>query len=296
MLYPETHTRASRHLAEMLVANKQPVLTPFAFFELVRKMHREESETKLYLRRNAPLQENVGRMKSKLAKLGIIGADPDYRGRLIRVLAVPDLPADGIVCLADPTCYISHLSAMQRWGLTDRNPHALMLTRPDRKRAEALLRARMAQSTDDAQDHPAPLKVMDHPQRVRRRPVRIGTSKHAGASLTSREDGVAMATIGQTFLDMLQRPGLCGGMPHVLDVWAEYAKTYLEEIIVAVDTASNGAAKCRAGYILEERLGLSHPGIGRWKACAQRGSSRTLDPSRDFLPTFSETWMISINA
>ena len=84
-------------------------------------------------------------------------------------------------------------------------------------------------------------------------------------------------------------------MSHVLDAWEEHAGTYLDEIVAAVDTATSGLAKSRAGYILEERLGLHHRGIERWKAFAQRGGSRKLDPARDFAPPFSEKWMISLN-
>ena len=232
----------------------------------------------------------------KLTKLGAIGADPDYGRRLIRVLSVPDLPADGIACCADPTCYVSHLSAMQRWGLTDREPYALMLTRPGRKRAAAMMRACMAQVAGEAEaNHPVPWKLVGHPARVRQRPVRVHESKAAGECVASREDGIAVSTIGQTFLDTLQQPRLCGGMAHVLEVWEEHAATYLEEIVTAVDTASIGLAKSRAGYILEERVGLRHQGIERWKVYAQRGGSCKLDPAAGFSPTFSETWMLSVN-
>ena len=113
--------------------------------------------------------------------------------------------------------------------------------------------------------------------------------------LTSRGSSVRLSTIGQTFLDMLQKPDLCGGMYHVLDVWEEHAETYLNDIVAAVETASSGIVKSRAGYILEERQGLHHPGIERWKVSGQRGGSRKLDPAKEFAPTFSATWMISLN-
>ena len=102
--------------------------------------------------------------------------------------------------------------------------------------------------------------------------------------------------MAQTFLDTLLRPDLCGGMGHVLDVWAEHALAHLEDVVRVVDVAPTAIAKVRAGYILEERLGLSHPTVTGWRKFAQRGGSRVLDPDQPFAPTFSETWMLSLGS
>ena len=293
--YPQKLTRAASCLAQLLEENGKPVLTQFDFFHLIRRMYRESSGKKLYLRHDTPSQDDYVRLRLILEKAGVIGDDQDYRARVIRVLTVSDLPAEDIICLVDPTCYISHLSAMQRWGLTDRSTKALVLTRPDRKTAAAQLRSRMAETLGEDEANPFPLKIVSHPARVRHRAVRIYASKAAGSFLKNRGDDVRLSTIGQTFLNMLQRPDLCGGMSHILDVWEEHAQTYLDEIVAAVDTATGGLVKSRAGYILEERLGLHHRGIEHWKAFGQRGGSRKLDPAKDFAPTFSETWVISLN-
>ncbi len=294
-IYPEKFTHAGRYLAEMLEENGKPVLTPFDFFQFIRRMYREAPGKKLYLRDATPSEGNFARLRSNLKAAGVIRADRDYGGRIIRLLTISDLPAEDIICLVDPTCHVSHLSAMQRWGLTDRSPSALILTRPDRKAARAWLQAHMTEVLGENESNPFPLKIIGHPTHVRRRPVHIYESKAVGAFLKNRENDVRLSTIGQTFLDMLQRPDLCGGMSHILDVWNEHAETYLDDIVTAVDTATSKLVKSRAGYILEERLGLHHRGIGRWKMFGQRGGSRKLDPDKAFAPTFSETWMISLN-
>jgi len=294
--YPERLTRAGRYLANLLEANDKPILTQFSFFRLIWQLYAESSGRKLYLRRKIPTRDDYTRLRLNLKNTGIIGADRDYGARVIRVLAVSDLPAENIICLIDPTCYVSHLSAMQRWGLTDRSPDALLLTRPDRKTAAVQLQTYMTDVLGEDENTPFPLRVIKHPDRVRRRSVHIYESKTAGNFLKNRTDDVRLSTIGQTFLDMLQKPDLCGGMSHILDVWEEHAETYLDEIVTAVDTTTRGLVKSRAGYILEERLGLHHPGVGPWKALSQRGGSRKLDPAKEFAPTFSETWMISLNA
>ena len=121
------------------------------------------------------------------------------------------------------------------------------------------------------------------------------TARSSGISLTSRGTNMRLSTIGQTFLDMLQKPDLCGGMSHVLEVWEEHAAPYLNQIVPTIDTSKSGLVKSRAGYILQEYLGLEHPDIEKWKAFSQQGGSRKLGPSTKFAPTYSETWMTSIN-
>ena len=283
-------------MAEQLEANGKPILSRFEFFQIVLTMYRTSSGKKLYLRGEIPDRDDIARFRSILKTAGAITGDRDYGSRVIRVLSVSDQPAEDIVCLADPTCYVSHLSAMQTWGLTDRTPRALMLTRPDRKTAAAALHARMNEAMNKAENNPYPLTLVQHPHRVRRRDITMYESKTAGAFMASRGTDTRLSTVGQTFLDMLQRPDLCGGMSHVLDVWAEHAPTFLDEITSTIDQTSRVLIKSRAGYILEERLGLRHPCIERWKAFGQRGGSRKLDPTRAFAPAFSETWMISLNS
>ena len=288
-------TRAGSHLARLLAENGKPVLSQFDFFRIIWRMYHESSGKGLYLRSNTPSQVDYVRLKSILREADVIGTDPDYRKRVIRVLSISDLPAEDIICLLDRTCYISYLSAMQRWGLTDRSPAALLLTRPDRKAAAEELRSYRTEALCEGESNPFPSTIVGHPARVRGRDVRILESRSVGKCLNSRGSSVRLSTIGQTFLDMLRKPNLCGGMYHVLDVWEEHAETYLPEIVSAVDTAASGIVKSRAGYILEERQGLHHPRIERWKQSGQRGGSRKLDPAKKFAPAFSATWMISLN-
>ena len=289
-------TRASRHLADLLEKHAKPVLTPIDFYSLIRQMYQESSNKKLYLRKIDPGIDDYHRLKRILIHAGVVRLDRDYRARALRILTISDRPTEEIVCLIDPTCYVSYLSAMERWGLTNRSPKALMLSRPDRKTAlEELRRHRQNMLGDYYDTNIFPLHLIKHPARVREGHVQMYMTKLAGANLTIRGSDARISTIGQTFLDMLQKPDLCGGMPHVLEVWEQHAETHLDSIVASVDTASNGLVKSRAGYILQEYLGLDHSRVSYWKALSQRGGSRKLDPSQDYAPIYSETWMISIN-
>ena len=288
--------RAARHLAGLLEKHGKPVLTPVGFFNLIRQMYQESSDHKLYLRKSNPGVDDYFRLKRILTHAGIIRIDRDYRGRALRVLTTADRSAEEIACLIDPTCYVSHLSAMRRWRLSNRRPKVLLLSRPDRKSAFDKLRKHRQNILGEHYDADIfPLHLTKHPARVRGQRIQMYMTKLAGDAVTDPGSDARISTIGQTFLDMLQKPDLCGGMPHVLEVWEQHAKTYLDSIVTAVNKASSGIVKSRAGYILQEYLELDHFSISGWKIFAQRGGSRKLDPSQDFAPTYSETWMISIN-
>lgn len=284
-------TRAGAHLAEMLEELGRPIISSYDLHRLIQGMHREHGK-KLRLRRETPTRDDYKRLQRQLRHANVIRRDQDY-GTRFRVLAVSDLPADEIVCLVDRLCHVSHLSAMQRWGMTDRVPKALMITRPDNGTAQARLRDIMA---EEGGKTPFPPRNPLHPEKVRHRPVQVHESKYPGTSIRNRNSFMRLATASQTFLDMLREPDLCGGMSHVLDVWRTHADIHLEGVVKAVDASGSAIVKCRAGYIIEEILGLENGRVETWKAFAQRGGSRRLDPSRKFVPEHSESWMISLNA
>jgi predicted transcriptional regulator of viral defense system len=131
---------------------------------------------------------------------------------------------------------------------------------------------------------------------VRSRKIAVYETKHPGHWLQVRDSHARLATIGQTFVDTVERPQYCGGMAHVLDVWRQHAGTYREEIIAAVDEVAPPIAKVRAGYLLDDMLALGDDSrIQGWVRFAQRGSSRVLDPTKIFGADHSEKWMLSIN-
>ena len=295
---PKKLTLASQHILERLTERGLPIITPFEFNHLVWNMYKSADRKKLRLPHDTPTERDYTRLRTNLRNAGATSLDPDYGRNIIRILSIPDLYADDIVCLADPTVRVAYLSAMRRWGLTDRRPLALMLARPNRAAATEKLKTQMTETLDEGESNPDNLKVITHPETVRRRQLAVHEVKSEGAFILERgalTQVTRVSTIGQTFLDMLQKPELCGGMNHVLDVWEEHASIWLEEIVQSVDTATSNLVKSRAGYIIEERLNLSHPLLAAWKSQCQRGGSRKLDPGKDFAPTFSETWTISIN-
>lgn len=218
-----------------------------------------------------------------------------------RIGLVSDAPADEIVCISDQFCYISHLSAMQRYGITDRRPEALSITQMNRKLAKELLAEktkgdfRKLKETEVENVYVPKAYVTHHPTRARRRPIHTSTTSNYGEWRAIKGTHVRVSAIGQTFADMLSEPDLCGGMFHVLGCWDRHAKVYFEEIVSNLDINAHDIQKVRAGYILEERLGIADRRVLAWKAFAQRGGSRVLDPGAPFESKYSKDWMISLN-
>jgi len=283
-------------VAERLEYRGEPVLTAWKLFVLIRRTYHDAA-------REIPSPFGLRKCAFVLEKENIIRPDPDYP-RHYRVLTIPDSPADDIVCLIDQFCHIAYLSAMQRWGLTDRIPHALMISRPDEKTVTTMAATAMAESNagiprrhrpSHREMGPFRLNNIAHPPTVRGRSVKLYRSRQSGQSVSERSGFARISTIGQTFLDMLRRPTLCGGMSHVLDIWEEHAALYLDSIITTVETA-NPIVKCRAGYIIEERLGIEDSRVAAWRDHARRGGSRVLDPARPYAPIWSDKWKISLNA
>lgn len=295
---PPKLTRLAIALKEHLEAQPSPVLTEYSIFLYLRGLYKTGKG--LFLRSNIPSLSDYRRNRNLLTKNNILTRDTDYPAAY-RIQSKQDLPADDIACIIDPFCYISHLSAMQRYGLTDRRPEALHLTSLSLPLFKIQAQEKMHKDYGDdiltlESSFIFPLKRVTHPQMTRGRALSTHYTKYPGFSLPVRGARARISTIGQTFLDMLENPEKCGGMLHVLDIWKEHAKTYLDDIVPTITGAPKSIHKVRAGYILNEALGIDSPEIQSWQIFAQRGGSRVLDPEKPFASTYSEKWMISINA
>lgn len=208
-------------------------------------------------------------------------------------------PAE-IVCTIDPFSYVSHLSAMEHHGLTDRFSKIVYMTRPSVSAWKAQAEERMFKDLDG---HLIQYISLGLPRLVRhkftevaRTPVHFQERSHLGAFRLVSDTALRVATIGRVFLDMLREPKLCGGMQHVLDVYKQEARRYLKFIIDEVERHGQPIDKVRAGFVLSEVCGLNNPIFLQWEHFAQRGGSRKLDPEEEFATRYSERWMLSINA
>lgn len=293
-------TRLASAVAERLSAAGRAVVTRYGIYQTLLAIAAEPDNRKL-LRASSVDSGHVRRVIDNLHMTLGLGTDPDYHRNVYRVLTLGDVPAEEVFALVTPFGYISHLSAMQWWGLTVRRPDALHLTLPTATAARALIEGMIRddlgdQVEDDEFDPVVRLTYIQPPEVLRNRKIVLTRVGQLGSWVPVQGLHARLATIGQTFLDMLDRPDLCGGMAHICDVWGEHAETYFDDIVTSVDEVSSPIVKVRAGYLLDELLGMAgNKRIEGWRRFAQRGGSRVLDPAKPFSPMHSEKWMISLN-
>jgi len=209
-------------------------------------------------------------------------------------------PAE-VICASDPFGFLSHLSAMAIHGLTNRIPQVLFFTtlRPKEWRQSAYKRMHQDLGGNYASYVEEGLPSLSRPRisRIRGTSVKhIFTKQTLGAFRHLEDRRIRVSTLGRTFLEMLQRPEHAGGISHVVEVFEEYAREYLPLILNEFDVHGTKIDRVRAGYLLEERCGIKSHRLESWTKDAQRGGSRKLDPNSPYESTFSERWMLSINA
>ena len=250
-----------------------------------------------------PSRQDVIRYKDELLNLGVLEEKRSWISGVYLLTSSPWKEDAEVICGLDPFCYLSHQSAMEYHGLTDRLPKVLFITTlpPSEWKDAAFNRMRKDLGDDfhrylDQANLP-PMKRHSH-KPLSKKAINVTTNQHLTPSLyvSPKDRPVRVSALGRTFLDMLRRPDLCGGMNHVIDVFSEHASTYLKLITSEIDRHGTSVDKVRAGFILENYCGIeNNDHIQSWVSHAQRGGSRRLDPGEAYWPEFSEKWCLSIN-
>lgn len=113
----------------------QPVVTLYQISVLVCNLFLSKSfqGAPISLRRfNFPDRAYLFKQKQYLEKVGILQTNKNFPGKSVfNVFENPVLlSAEEIICVVDPFAYISHLSAMEFHGLTDRIPSSIFYSTP----------------------------------------------------------------------------------------------------------------------------------------------------------------------
>ena len=292
------HTAVALTLGGM----NQPVITDYQLGIILWRLYLtgQFQGRKLELDHSTPTKSDYEELVDGLENFGVLQGRKDFTRRSVfNILGKDHNSPEEIACSVDPFAYISHLSAMAFHGLTDRIPRMLFISSPAPRMWREFAKKRMEK--DLAGETPAyvegglpRLRPIDV-GKIGKHPVNRYASKHLGAFKSIRDKVLRVSTIGRTFLDMLRKPDLCGGIHHVLDVYASSAETYLDLIIDEIDRHGGPIDKVRAGYILEEICNLQSGRLETWLEYVQRGGSRKLDPDAEYRETYSERWCLSLN-
>jgi predicted transcriptional regulator of viral defense system len=295
-------TKLTEAISSILKKTSLPVITKYDLEVIIYDLYCQQyyENQFLYLRKTVPEKSDIARNISDLKKTGVVAKDHDLTGHIFRVLEVTDGSPEEIIAIVDPFASISHLSAMNWHGFTDRIARELQIVSPTKEIWKELAAKKAANefSKNKYLDEPEIPKRPNYklPAKIRGRDIALRRISRIVDATTPSGARINISTIGETFLQTLESSDLCGGMSHVLEIWDDYAVQNCDEIVKKIERAGSRIVKMRAGYILTERLHLSNKIIDTWAELAMRGGSQKLDPSSDYVSEYSERWSISINA
>ncbi|MES9859251.1 MAG: hypothetical protein ABW160_18920 [Candidatus Thiodiazotropha sp. 4PDIV1] len=276
------------------------VISKYQFGLVVNSIYQQKTYKgeSVNLQKDCAERADVNKYLNLLIDEGVLSPHKTLSG-VYTLLGRSHAESEDVACTVDPFCYISHLSAMSYHGLTDRIPGKLFISSPSpgmwRSFAQDQMRKDLGDGYKTYCDNGLPMLVRTKMQKINKMEVHCLSSKHLGAYKSVRGRSLRVSTIGRTFLEMLRNPELCGGINHVLDVYHEFGSKYLRLITDDIDKNGNPIDKVRAGYILDERLGINNDVVDSWEIFAQRGGSRKLDSSAEYIPEWSDKWKLSLN-
>ncbi|WP_422365246.1 type IV toxin-antitoxin system AbiEi family antitoxin domain-containing protein [Pelagibius sp.] len=282
----------------------QPVVTLYQVALIIFELYQAGSyrgEKLASLKKSHANRSDCTRNINALIENGVLEESNAVRHKeVFSVLGRESSSINEIACSVDPFAYISHLSAMEWHGLTDRIGRVLTYSSPPPKRWREHAWQKMQK--DLGQQNIQEFFRQNLPQlkrlnvkKISRVSVHRYLSDHLGAFVSIKGRCLRVSTIGRTFLDMIREPNLCGGIRHVIDAYTEHAPRYQKQIIDEIDRHGTKIDKVRAGYVLEEHANITSPAINTWTEFAQRGGSRKLDANSPYSPDYSERWCLSLN-
>ncbi|MGR3277303.1 type IV toxin-antitoxin system AbiEi family antitoxin domain-containing protein [Acaryochloris marina NIES-2412] len=278
----------------------KPVVSKYQFGLIINNIYRSKvyGGEPVNLHKDFAEKSDITKYLNLLLDEGILSPHKNL-SNLFTLLGRSDGDPEDIACTVDPFCYISHLSAMSYHGLTDRIPGKLFISSPSANTWRSFAKEKMQKDLgDDFESYcknGLPRLVRTKMNKINKVELHCLSSKHLGAYKNVKGRPLRVSTVGKTFLDMLRNPELCGGINHVIEVFDEFGKKYLRLVTDEINNNGGPIDKVRAGYILNERLGIDNEVIDSWSSLAQRGGSRKLDSSSEYIPKWSDKWKISLN-
>lgn len=297
-----TSISLNKAIALSLGQSQQPVVTKYQLGVEIFKLYikRNFQGIPVPLKKESPESSDFHQCIRNLLDTGVITPFPKFKNSVFSILGKQTNLTWEVVCSIDPFAYISHLSAMEYHGFTDRLPKMIFVSSPETKSWKIYANQKMNKdlgeyfSNYDSSRFPKLTRIQF--SKIGKDLVHRHSSLHHGAYKNIQGKTLRVSTIGRTFLDMIRAPELCGGIYHIIDVYKNNAAQHLDLITNELERNGTAIDKIRAGYILEEQCNLtSNDTIDSWTKFAQRGGSRKLDITQDYSPEYSPRWRLSIN-
>jgi predicted transcriptional regulator of viral defense system len=216
-------------------------------------------------------------------------------------LPFTDLTDPEIASISAPQAYITYLEAMRHYGITDRLPKNIELVQPsDEHTIKQLLTAhyrarykRLADITGFMESYPGQFKVM-RPKGVS---CNISKSRKLETRIYRSAQMPRYVSIGRLFIDMVQKPDLCSGMDHVINVYLEYAPQNKPKIIRALSEGEfSKITKVKVGFLLAELCGIRSSEVMELQEFKQRGGSAKLISNEPYDAKYiAEDWELALN-
>ncbi|CAI8932129.1 type IV toxin-antitoxin system AbiEi family antitoxin domain-containing protein [Pseudomonas sp. IT-P4] len=203
------------------------------------------------------------------------------------------------VCTIYPYGYLSKINAMAWYGLTDKIPKVVRFTTCplNEWKKRSLLDLSIDPEVDFDLEHFIP-SFPKHTNIFGQELIVSVETKYV-EPLEVRNSPIKVASIGKTFIDMFRYPDECGGIDHVLEIYAENGKKYSSAIINELKHKTTRKIDiARVGFALQKIAGVEHPLLSEWQQESKktRGSSKILVPGVPFSSIFDEDWSLSLNA
>jgi len=294
---------ATKALTSYLGEIDQPVITDYQIAVFLFHAYKERKYKDISVKSSASsLSREICKKKIfQFLTTGILSPNQNFSGnRVHSIMGKKGFDAGDIACAVDPFAYVSHLSAMDYHGLTDRIPSTLYISSPSpllwSKFAKQKMEKDLGDHLQEYIESGLPKLSRIAIKKIGKMPVSIHSSIHLGAFKLVKGRSIRVSTLGRTFLDMVREPSNCGGMRHCIEVYKKHGAIYHALIIDELNQHGTQIEKSRVGYLLEEVVGIvGNPSLDEWAKHVQRGGSRKLDASNEYEPVYSEKWCISLN-
>lgn len=201
---------------------------------------------------------------------------------------------EAVVLEAEPSCVISHRSAMVKHHLTTWILNEIFVTKfdpPDSRRIP------FGTMPDDWLEAASPKG--SKPKAVGSVPIHwmqsIGKWDFGWEIGWANGQPVYQTDLERTLLDILRSPEKGGGISETLDAWEKgLVRANKDRLVEYTERFESPIVRQRVGFLMEA-FGCDHPRLIDWRSRLQRGGSLKLIADAPYSPRYSPTWNLSLN-